>query len=124
MRLGQILSVVALMATFGGHWVVLQSFAWVRMIVANSEHAPLVVAVEHTFDGKHPCEICKSIESGKGLEKKQQGAVTVSKLVLICEETRPLLHLLIENAGVEICDRQLETRKADPPVPPPRRAVV
>ena len=71
-------SLVALMATMGGHWLVFQSIAWGTMIVNNAQHGSLNWAVSRTFDGKHPCAICVSIQEGR-----QQEQTANNKLPLV-----------------------------------------
>jgi len=124
LRLGQVLSLVALLATFGGHWVVLQSFAWVTMLVENAETAPLSVAVEKTFDGQHPCAICKSIASAKGKEAGQQKPAPVSKLTLFWERSQSAESPLREVSRIVPGGNEMETRSAAPIVPPPKSVTV
>jgi hypothetical protein len=67
-RLLQSLITVALMASIGLHWVLLQSAAWIGMAVAYSvETGSVIEGVSDTFDGKHPCPLCKAV--AKGLEE-------------------------------------------------------
>lgn len=49
----------------GGHYGVVQMFAWGKMIVDYSSEKGVVAAVSDTFDGEHPCELCKSIAKAK-----------------------------------------------------------
>lgn len=62
--------VAALACALGLHWSLLQSVAWVGMVVSYSHDASLGEALEKTFDGKHPCALCKTIAAGKKSEKK------------------------------------------------------
>ena len=41
---------------------VLQSVAWLRMLADYSRTNSVEEAVVMTFDGKHPCEMCKKLE--------------------------------------------------------------
>ena len=61
-----------LVISTGIHWVALQTVAWAGMIVSYSEKAPLKTALAETFDGKHPCPLCKAIAAGKKSEKKSE----------------------------------------------------
>jgi hypothetical protein len=124
LRLGQILSLAALLATCGGHWFAVQSFAWARMLVTNAESDGLTVAVEKTFDGQHPCAICKSIASAKGKESKQQRMVLVSKVPLFCEEGQAEECTLRASKALVISEKRLADRTSDPAVPPPRSGIV
>ena len=78
-------SLLAVLAAGGGHWAVLQSVAWARMIVEYSGTNSLAQAVEMTFGGKHPCPMCRAIEKGRKQERQQPMTIEVRKLELFCE---------------------------------------
>lgn len=59
------LVVLTLIYVVGAHWFLLQSAAWVGMVVKFSQADSLEVALQKTFDGQHPCRICKIVKSGK-----------------------------------------------------------
>ena len=63
--------VFALIVTIGGHWAFLQSVAWVGMAINFSQSDSLGLALQKTFDGQHPCKLCKIVKAGKASEKKQ-----------------------------------------------------
>ena len=63
-RLTRIAIVAALACSIGLHWGFLQSAAWVGMVIHYSQDAPLKEALVKTFDGKHPCALCKEIAKG------------------------------------------------------------
>lgn len=54
----------------GGHWGVMQAVAWSKMLVNYSAQDGLMEGARKTFDGEHPCHMCKAIEEGK---KKEEG---------------------------------------------------
>lgn len=63
--------VAVLMISIGLHWAVLQSAAWVGMAVSYSvEKGSVVEGLSDTFDGDHPCPLCKAVE--KGVESEKQ----------------------------------------------------
>ncbi len=64
--------VFVLVLAIGGHWVLLQSAAWVGMAVNFSKTDSLSVTLQKTFNGKHPCRVCKLVKDGKAAEKKEQ----------------------------------------------------
>ena len=55
----------------GGHWGVLQVVAWTKMLHGFSQEKGMLTAVKETFDGAHPCAMCKSIQKGQQEEQKQ-----------------------------------------------------
>ena len=54
----------------GAHWMVLQTAAWTGMVVSRSVSTSVSEALETTFDGKHPCRMCKSIERAHQEERQ------------------------------------------------------
>ena len=65
-RLQRLCIVVTLMLSIGLHWTLLQSAAWVGMLVSYTQEGPsLKDAVAMTFDGAHPCELCKAVARGR-----------------------------------------------------------
>jgi hypothetical protein len=61
----------AVIAMSGGHWLALQSFAWVRMTMEFSRQATLGTAISMTFSGKHPCRLCLKVQQGVQREQQQ-----------------------------------------------------
>lgn len=90
------------------------------MLVENAETTQFSVAVEKTFDGRHPCAICKSIASAKGKESKQQRTAVVTKVPLFCEEVGGETVVLLETRVVSGVQPAMAARFGDPAVPPPR----
>jgi len=71
-RIEQWLVVLVLVIAIGAHWAVLQSAAWAGMLVNYSHGSTLNEAWTKTFDGKHPCHLCKVVREGKKSERKQE----------------------------------------------------
>ena len=71
-RLSRFLIVLALAGSIGLHWAFLQSVAWVSMVISYSEDATLTEALVKTFDGRHPCSLCKRIAQSNQTEKKSE----------------------------------------------------
>ena len=65
------LTVLLLVLSLGLHWALLQTVAWTGMLVTYSQDGAFSEAVSKTFDGKHPCCMCKAIESARQDEQKQ-----------------------------------------------------
>ena len=51
-------------------------------MVNNSRTLPLPQALAKTFDGKHPCSLCKFVAAGKKSEKKPEAQIHPTKLDL------------------------------------------
>ena len=73
--------VAALVLTTGAHWAALQTVAWTTMFAANlTSQQTLTEAVSETFDGKHPCPLCKAIATAKKSEKKSESISSTLKM--------------------------------------------
>jgi hypothetical protein len=79
-RFGKIFVVVALTAMLGAHWVLLQSVAWTAMLAGNLQSSSFHEAVTKTFDGRHPCCLCKAIAAAKKSEQKTGLSLQPQKL--------------------------------------------
>jgi hypothetical protein len=71
-QLPRLTLVAALACSIGLHWGLLQSVAWLGMVVSYSQEGSVGEALAKTFDGKHPCPLCKAIAAGKKAEKKSE----------------------------------------------------
>jgi hypothetical protein len=79
-RFGKIFLVLALATMLGAHWALLQTVAWTTMLADNLHSGSFQSAVEKTFDGNHPCEMCRAIAAGKQSEKKTEFSLQSQKL--------------------------------------------
>jgi hypothetical protein len=110
----------AIMAATGTHWVLFQSVAWTSMLAENLEKTSLGEALDRTFDGRHPCEICRQIETGKKSERKSELFSPARKLEfcrieLLIRFIPPVRLSVPAPTGVSF-----ESLSTPPPVPPPR----
>ena len=87
-RTGRCVIVLALCLSVGGHWVCLQSVAWTRMVANYSQHCSFTQAIAQTFDGDHPCDLCKHITKARDTEKKQDRQTSTGKPDLFCTTSR------------------------------------
>ena len=78
-RFGYALIAWALFLTAGGHYALLQTVAWTTMVNDFSRTNSLSMAVEKTFDGRHPCPLCKKIAKARSAEEKAPATVKVEK---------------------------------------------
>ena len=70
---------LALFLGAGGHWAMLQGVAWATMVKDFSKTGSLTEAVGKTFDGKHPCAMCKKLSSARASEEKAPVTLKVDK---------------------------------------------
>jgi hypothetical protein len=119
-RVPKLLVVLALASSIGLHWAFLQVVAWTGMMISYSQDRPVTEAVSDTFDGQHPCKLCKQIAKGKQAEKKCEFQFESSKLKFaqapagFIFTTPPLFW------EVAACDQSAKLLTHAPPVPPPR----
>jgi len=119
-RCGKCFVVVLLVLTMGLHWTALQTVAWATMLATNLRTHSISEAVCNTFDGKHPCCMCKAIAAGKKSEKKSEATSPVSKL-----EFPPLAKefVLVSpklEAAFSRTNQFADSFFLKPPLPPPR----
>ena len=122
-RLTKILTVLLLVLTLGLHWTLLQTIAWTGMIVSYSRDASLAEAVSKTFDGKHPCKMCKVIKQARAEEKQQQQkqeSKPDSKIKLALPEIAFRLISPASESKLPSVDQWASARSYEPPKPRPR----
>jgi hypothetical protein len=120
-RFGIFFGALALLQILGGHWALLQTTAWVGMIVQYSQRDGLTAGLAQTFDGEHPCSVCKAIQDGKKQEQKKT-------LLLQTELKKDYLvtwnRFQVDQEWVEVkyreSTKQLEGVVLEPVVPPPQ----
>lgn len=81
----RIILIAMIIQMTGGHWMLLQTIAWGRMIVDYSHSSSISTALKETFDGEHPCEMCKGIQKAKQTEKKQEAQQVTVKYDFLFE---------------------------------------
>jgi hypothetical protein len=123
-RLCKFVLVLTLACSIGLHWAFLQSLAWTGMLADNLRRDSLAQAVKHTFDGQHPCQLCKAIAAGKKSEQKGEWTSCFKTLEF------PLAtkdFTLTAPDGFALAFHApffARTLTETPPTPPPRRALV
>ena len=92
---------LALFLVMGGPWAVLQTVAWTKMMVDYSRGASVTEAVAKTFDGEHPCNLCKKIS------KVRQGEQKSPLVILQAKKEGPFLAVktvhLAEPSSIPVC---------------------
>jgi hypothetical protein len=119
-RIGQMLCFAAVFQLLGGHWAILQTAAWVGMIIEYSANDGLQAGLAKTFDGEHPCELCKSIANHKGAEKKHAAQLEFGKINVVSEVQVSVLHPPEQFWRWRLSKQSIFSVPRTPPVPPPR----
>jgi hypothetical protein len=124
LALGPIISVAAMLNVCGGQWLVLQSVAWTGMLIKYSQQDGLAQAVAETFDGDHPCDICKGIQREKATDEEEN--VPIEKQWDMKFFVSPRARTLYPPASFDlqpVISQETLTWADAPPVPPPRNTV-
>jgi hypothetical protein len=75
-----------------------------------------------TFDGRHPCQLCKAVQSGKNSEREKQSSPPDTKLDLLCR-LPGVVFLPQRTIPPPLGRDEFSPPRTDPPpTPPPRNA--
>lgn len=124
-RCARLLVLLVLSLSLGLHWAVLQTAAWTGMLVSYSRVASFQEAWQMTFDGRHPCQVCKFVEAGRAAEQQQQDLLPLPRLepVLPVNAVTTVVQPEGPERVVQFAPPPQSPGRADrPPVPPPRAA--
>jgi hypothetical protein len=119
-RFSKLAIVTVLALSIGLHWGLLQSVAWVGMVVNYSRDAGFRQALEKTFDGKHPCALCKAIAEGKKSEKRPESGPVAKQLEFSYSRTVFVFCAPTHFWEVGGLDERADAANSPPPVPPPK----
>jgi hypothetical protein len=124
-RCGKFFVVIMLVLTTGFQWTAtLQLVAWATMLTNNLRTHSVTEAVSQTFDGQHPCCMCRAIAAAKKAQKKSEAVTSTlkfeyllpaDKIIIICPK------VFSDHLRSDISADSFFTR---PPVPPPRSSLV
>jgi len=109
-----------LIVAIGGHWLVLQSAAWVGMFASNLTTTSVAEAWSKTFDGKHPCKLCKVVREGTKAAKKQDSQKIEIKLDLLLVARQGIIFRWLGPPSLRDCVSLPNTHSDSPATPPPR----
>ncbi len=121
-KIAHVLLIVAVLSATGSHWLVLQGIAWSTMLVDRVHTESLSAALESTFDGHHPCCLCKKISEDRQKETKPEFTVQFKKAELTFE---PVAIIFSAPSHFVLMDSPIFGHAEltyQPPVPPPRAA--
>jgi hypothetical protein len=113
---------LALAGSIGLHWAVLQSVAWTTMLVDNLRTTSFSAAVGRTFDGQHPCPLCKAVAEGRKSEKKSDTLLPLKKFEALNQAATIAIPPAPAFPPVEAQASFFAPLAPAPPTPPPRAA--
>lgn len=118
----RIATVSMLVLSLGLHWALLQTVAWTGMLITYASDASLKEAVAKTFDGQHPCALCKAIKKGSAEEERQDRKQVKPGIKLdlgpVWQATK--FYFACARPQVPALDLFRFPRAEQPPKPPPR----
>lgn len=108
----------------GAHWFVLQTVAWTQMLVVRAMDSGFAAAVETTFDGEHPCDLCVVVREGTKQEEKSPPLLVGEWTKITCLQpgTVTLSRPMATGFTYERMSVDAFARADAPPAPPPRLA--
>ena len=121
-RLPRLAIVAALACSLGLHWGFFQSVAWMGMVISYSQDAPFKEALAKTFDGKHPCPLCKVVAEGKKSEKKSEATLSLKKFDGLNQALPLVIFPPASFPSIGAQEVFPEALAHAPPTPPPRTA--
>ena len=123
LRGAKIATSLMLALVLGLHWSLLQTVAWVGMAVQFSKSDTLANAISKTFDGQHPCSLCKVVKHGrqKSDSPKQAatGKVEIKNLSLWQHDLSPAQSNTLVTMSYPETEVLAAPRADAPPTPPP-----
>jgi hypothetical protein len=120
-RLPKLLLVLALASSIGVHWAFFQTLAWAQMVISYSHDASLTEALVKTFDGKHPCKLCKNIDESKRSEKKSDSDLDLKKFEFSFVSSEFIFRAPAFLDEPPLLNDAAAALAQTPPVPPPRQ---
>jgi hypothetical protein len=127
-RLARTLLLLAMLLSVGLQWVVVQSAGWASMMVTYSHEYGYFSALEMTFDGAHPCALCKVAEKAAQDEDADGKPSDEQKLKLKKLELAQDLPVLLppptaQNVSYANFAQRAVTLTLELDDPPPRQSV-
>ena len=114
---------LAIFVSIGGHWAVLQSVAYTRMLLEFAQHDSWCTAMKKTFDERYACPLCPKIRDGYN---RQHHAPPSLDGMHQPEFLAPSSGLVFSSPEIAAEIALISSRATDfsnaPPTPPPRVA--
>jgi hypothetical protein len=123
------LTAIALCLLMQGPAMLVQEVAWVKMLVSYTQERGLKRGVIETFDGEHPCSLCKKAAELRQQEQPQDPAekqlpaqrqrLAWAEMVASELLKMPVIHGHDISVNLIACISRDSGKGADAPVPPP-----
>jgi hypothetical protein len=90
-RFGTLVCALAVFQLLGGPLAALQAVAWLGMAITYSQTDGISAGIVKTFDGEHPCSLCKVIAKKRDTQQKDIANLSLTKIYLLCPRSRARL---------------------------------
>jgi hypothetical protein len=108
----------------GAIWNVVQVVGWAKMFHDYAQVMPAAEAMQLTFSGEAPCDMCNLAQAGQDATRDQQLPAalggTTEKILLIAECVPAPVLVAPDTSWPGVADAAGLTRTRSVPVPPPR----
>jgi hypothetical protein len=105
----------------GGQWMALQSMAWLNMTRTYCQTETLSRSLAKTFDGNHPCPLCRFIQKEKAAQSSPKVISNFQKNSFFFISFTVLLVLLLAQPKLHSIKALLSEFDRSPLSPPPRK---
>ena len=122
-RLARWMVVVTICLSLGLQWAALQGIAWTGMLISFAKEGSLAEAVVKTFDGEHPCPMCKAVEKGKKQDQNDSLKSPLKKIEALVVQEFTLIAPPGERMDYPSFHEQGAQRPTLPAGKPPRTVV-
>jgi hypothetical protein len=90
------------------------------MLAQNLRADSFTQAVMRTFDGQHPCRMCKAVAAGKKESKKSEFTGSFSRFEFLAVARCVIARTSEPATFVTVTNESAASRSDQPPTPPPR----
>ena len=123
-RVMVLLALFAVLTAGGNHWLVLQSAAWVGMFVRFAQEDSVGEALEKTFDGKHPCPLCRKVQEGRSQDRQGPAALLLERVPDFLWSRNPLgAPKVSSNCGRAVFHNPFHSSYRVAPIKPPPKVL-
>jgi len=124
-KAARFLLVCSLMVSIGAQWALLQGVAWVGMAVTYSvQDGSVTEGLSKTFDGEHPCPLCKVVKKGveddQGPAQESKGGKGKAKAEFCLTEKVRVYAPTGARLAIQLDPQQAEGRMIAPEDRPPK----
>jgi hypothetical protein len=120
-KIGFLILTLASVSSLGSQLFLLQTVAWTRMFIHFSSKSSPQDAFVKTFDGHHPCSLCKEIRQASGAKESAKIILQATEKRAYLNDVSMLQHFRQQKLNLFVStENAFLANSITPPVPPPR----